>query len=98
MALLPLRTLSDRPIGIAARDWLDGIASSLDASDADRNLLCRRVLTELWYPEYAANWESAVEDRKLAVATRLALSAMDPCNVTLGRSTMPTATTSDFNV
>jgi acetyltransferase-like isoleucine patch superfamily enzyme len=83
MALLPLRTLGDRPIGIAARDWLDGIASSLDASDADRHLLCRRVLTELWYPEYAANWDSAVEDRKLPIATRLALSAMDPRNVTL---------------
>jgi acetyltransferase-like isoleucine patch superfamily enzyme len=82
MALLPLRTLGDRPIGAAARDWLTQISASLD-SDADRNLLCRRLLSELWYPQYAANWETAVEDLSVPLATRLALSAMDPRNVTL---------------
>ena len=83
MALLPLRTLADRPIGTAAVDWLGQIAASLGAPDADRNLLCRRILTEIWYPEYASDWDSAVNDAKLPTATRLALAAMDPRNVTL---------------
>jgi acetyltransferase-like isoleucine patch superfamily enzyme len=40
-------------------------------------------LCELTYPEYANSWETAVKDAKLPIATRLALSALDPCNVTL---------------
>ena len=82
MALLPLRTLGDRPISAAGRDWLAELTASLDAN-ADRNLLCRRILSELWYPQFAANWDTAVEDAKVPLATRLALSAMDPRNVTL---------------
>src|SRR5215510_16193451 len=49
----------------------------------DRSLLCRQVLTEITYPEYAANWETAVEDRSLPAATRLALASTDPRNITL---------------
>lgn len=82
MALLPLRTLGDRPVAAAGRDWLGEITDSLEAG-VDRNLLCRRALTELWYPEFAGNWETAVEDPELPLGTRLALSAMDPRNVTL---------------
>jgi acetyltransferase-like isoleucine patch superfamily enzyme len=40
-------------------------------------------LCELSYPEYVGSWETAVEDRNLPVTTRLALSALDPRNVTL---------------
>jgi acetyltransferase-like isoleucine patch superfamily enzyme len=83
MALLPLRTLGERPVASAARDWLAHIAASLVDSVTDRNVLCRRILTELWYPQYAEDWESALQDARLAASTRLALSAMDPCNVTL---------------
>jgi acetyltransferase-like isoleucine patch superfamily enzyme len=82
MALLPLRTLGDRPVGGAGRDWLDQITDSL-GSNVDRNVLCRRLLTELWYPQYAVNWETAIEDANVPLATRLALSALDPRNVTL---------------
>ena len=34
-------------------------------------------------PTFAENWETAVEDASLPVSTRLALSALDPRNVTL---------------
>jgi acetyltransferase-like isoleucine patch superfamily enzyme len=46
-------------------------------------VLCRRTLAELAYPQYAANWETAVADASLPVATRLGLSALDPRNITL---------------
>src|SRR5205085_375128 len=48
-----------------------------------RSLLCRKVLTPLFYPQYANNWETAVEDASIEMGTRLALAAMDPRNVTL---------------
>jgi acetyltransferase-like isoleucine patch superfamily enzyme len=83
MALLPLRALEDRPVTAAARDWLAQLESALNEPATNRNRLCRETLTPLWYPEYAANWETAVNDAHVPVATRLALSAMDPCNVTL---------------
>ena len=83
MALLPLRALEDRPVTAAARDWLAQLEAALNDTATNRNRLCRETLTQLWYPEYAANWETAVNDAHVPVATRLALSAMDPCNVTL---------------
>jgi acetyltransferase-like isoleucine patch superfamily enzyme len=83
MPLLPLRTLGERPVATAARDWLGQIAASLEAVDGDRNELCRRILTELWYPQYATDWEAAVDDPTLPHTTRLALAAMDPRNITL---------------
>ena len=83
MTFLPLRDLPHRAITSAARDWLEGLHATLADPAADRVLLCRRTLTDICYPEYAENWETAVEDAKLPAATRLALSAMDPRNVTL---------------
>ena len=91
MPLLPLRTIS--PVGNAslAEAWLERIAYRLDqaGSGADagvaekRALLCRDTLAELTFPEYATNWEEAVADEKLPMGTRLALSALDPRNITL---------------
>ena len=83
MALLPLRALEDRPVTATARDWLAQLEGALNDTATNRNRLCRETLAQLWYPEYAANWETAVNDARLPVATRLALAAMDPCNVTL---------------
>ena len=83
MALLPLRALEDRPVTAAARDWLAQLEDALKGTSTNRNRLCRVTLAQLWYPQYAANWETAVNDAQLPVATRLALAAMDPCNVTL---------------
>jgi acetyltransferase-like isoleucine patch superfamily enzyme len=83
MPLLPLRKIADRPTRSLATEWLDGLAASLSDATTDRADLCRRTLAPLFYPQYADNWETAVEDTRLDEATRLALSAMDPRNVTL---------------
>lgn len=83
MPFLPLRTLPERPTANAATAWVEEIADTLRDASTDRALLCRRTLTGLYYPQYLENWETAVEDRKLPAATRLALSSMDPRNVTL---------------
>jgi acetyltransferase-like isoleucine patch superfamily enzyme len=83
MPLLPLRGLPDRSTRAIATEWLEKIGATLADPNCDRSLLCRRVLTEISYPEYAANWETAVEDRTLPAGTRLALASTDPRNITL---------------
>ena len=83
MALLPLRSLADRPVEAIARGWLDRISDALARPDCDRALLCRTTLAELLMPEYAAGWETAVADDRLPTGTRLALAMLDPRNVTL---------------
>jgi acetyltransferase-like isoleucine patch superfamily enzyme len=83
MVFRPLRALPPRPDAPLADAWLEQLAGALSAPGCDRALLCRRTLTELAYPQYAANWETAVADASLPVATRLGLSALDPRNITL---------------
>jgi acetyltransferase-like isoleucine patch superfamily enzyme len=83
MALLPLRKVPDPPVTGPARDWLEQLRSALAAPDCDRALLCRRALTELTFPQYSGNWDTAVNDPAIPHATRLALAATDPRNVTL---------------
>jgi len=83
MALLPLRKLAELAIAPVADAWLAQIESALADDSTDRNELCRRTLCDIVYPEYSANWKSAVEDESLPMGTRLALAAMDPRNVTL---------------
>ncbi len=82
MAILPLRKLADSPTEPLKRAFLQEIEDALDSA-VDRNELCRKVLCSLSYPEYADGWETAVEDESLPSATRLALLALDPRNVTL---------------
>jgi acetyltransferase-like isoleucine patch superfamily enzyme len=83
MAFLPLRQLPDRPNATLAGAWLEELGDALSNPEADRTLICRDALTQLWYPDFAGDWENAVEDKRLPVATRLALSSLDPRNVTL---------------
>jgi acetyltransferase-like isoleucine patch superfamily enzyme len=83
MAFLPLRSLADRSIERIEQAWLDQIGHELADPACDRALLCRRTLAELLAPEYAANWEEAIADDRLALGTRLSLAALDPRNVTL---------------
>jgi acetyltransferase-like isoleucine patch superfamily enzyme len=83
MAFLPLRQLADRPNSTIADAWLEELGDALSNPDADRAVICRDTLAQLWYPDFAGDWENAVEDQRLAVATRLALSSLDPRNVTL---------------
>jgi len=82
MALLPLRKLPSLPVAGVAAQWLEKLDGELGAG-ADRVELCRRTLCEIAYPQFAGNWETAVADGKLPLATRLALSSLDPRNVTL---------------
>jgi galactoside O-acetyltransferase len=63
--------------------WLERLADALRDPGADRARVCRESLCEIWYPDYAATWETAVEDERLPLATRAALLALDPRNVTL---------------
>ncbi|HEX7595746.1 MAG TPA: acyltransferase, partial [Gemmatimonadaceae bacterium] len=82
MPIYPLRKLPSLPIAGIESQWLEKIAAELK-SGTDRADLCRRTLCEIAYPQFASSWETAVEDTKLPLATRLALSALDPRNVTL---------------
>jgi acetyltransferase-like isoleucine patch superfamily enzyme len=82
MAILPLRKLAESPTEPLKRAFLQEIEDALDSS-ADRNELCRKVLCSLTYPEYSDAWDTAVEDKSLPSATRLALLALDPRNITL---------------
>jgi len=83
MVLRPLRTLPPRPNTSLANAWLEQLGAALADPNCDRPLLCRQTLVEMAYPGFAGNWETAVADASLPVATRLALSALDPRNVTL---------------
>jgi len=83
MAFLPLRKLPARSIAPLTDAWLASIESALADESTDRSELCRKVLCEIIYPDYAANWESAVADESIPVATRIALSSLDPRNITL---------------
>ena len=83
MAFLPLRKIPEPQVTGYARDWLEQLKGELADPDCDRALLCRTALTELTFPHYAANWETAVNDPALPYATRLSLAATDPRNVTL---------------
>ena len=83
MAFLPLRKIPEPQVTGYARDWLEQLKGELADPACDRALLCRTALTELTFPQYAANWETAVNDPALPYATRLSLAATDPRNVTL---------------
>ena len=83
MAFLPLRSIKDPQLLGVARDWLEQLTTELVDPNCDRALLCRRALTEMTFPQYSGNWETAVNDPGLPFATRLALASTDPRNVTL---------------
>ena len=83
MAFLPLRKVPEPEVTGYARDWLEQMKDELSDPDCDRSLLCRTALSELTFPQFAANWETAVNDPALPYATRLSLAATDPRNVTL---------------
>ena len=83
MVMLPLRKLPDRPNQSHVTEWLGQIEAGLNDESVDNSDLCRRVLCELMYPGMAASWETAVEDRSLPPGIRVALSSLDPRNITL---------------
>ncbi len=76
---LPLR---DVPLPSAATglydEWLDALDAELSRPGCDRYALCRRVLTEIYYPHLLD-----VNPAELPASTRVALAQMDPAHVTL---------------
>jgi galactoside O-acetyltransferase len=83
MANKPLRTLPPSPQADLGREWLSNIADRLQDADCDRVLLCREALTELLFPAFSGKWEQALNDKNVALGTRMALAALDPRNVKL---------------
>jgi acetyltransferase-like isoleucine patch superfamily enzyme len=79
MPFLPLRAAPPDDAASTVYDrWLQGIEAQLADPACDRNLLCRRILTEIYYPQLL--------DADLATlpeASRVALLQMDPRNITL---------------
>ncbi len=79
MTFLPLRTVSVASrAGQAYDEWLAWLREELDDPDCDRNELCRRILTEIYYPQLAG-----VSPDSLPETQRVALLQMDPRHVTL---------------
>ena len=79
MAFLPLRSVEIPAETVAAYEqWLDGIAAELADPACDRYALCRRVLTDIFFPQYRDTDPATLPD-----ATRIALLQMDARNITL---------------
>ncbi len=79
MAFLPLRTVDlAAPALLAYDSWLDGIEAELADPKTDRYDLCRRVLTEIYYPQYVG-----VDPATLPIGPQVALMQMDARNITL---------------
>jgi len=79
MAFLPLRRVALPDATEAAYErWLGAIAEELSDPACDRYELCRRVLTDIYYPQYRD-----ADPRELPETTRIALMQMDPRNITL---------------
>ena len=79
MAFLPLRT-APLPTATAAayEAWLTGLENALADPACDRDELCRRILTDIYYPQYRD-----ADPGTLPEATRIALLQLDPRNITL---------------
>ena len=79
MAFLPLRSVDLPPETASAYDdWLSSIDESLSDPACDRNELCRRVLTQIYFPDLVD-----ADPMALSGAGRVALLQMDPRNFTL---------------
>jgi acetyltransferase-like isoleucine patch superfamily enzyme len=79
MSFYPLRAAPISGTAAAQQgEWLAWLAAALDDRTCDRSELCRRILTEIYYPQFVD-----VDPKKLPMATRVALLQMDPRNVTL---------------
>jgi acetyltransferase-like isoleucine patch superfamily enzyme len=83
MAIYPLRTLPPSPRRAVAEAWLEELGAALEDPATDRAVLCRTTLAGIAYPEYASNWDTAVNDSRLPAGLRLALATLDPREVTL---------------
>lgn len=83
MPRIPLQSLPARSSETLEEEWLAALGARLAEPDADRSVICRETLLELSYPEYVGRYEAALADTSTPLGTRVALSALDPRNVTL---------------
>ncbi|HEY4319896.1 MAG TPA: acyltransferase [Gemmatimonadales bacterium] len=83
MTMLPLRAVELPDQARALRDeWLADLDGRLRAADADWNVIVRDTLFELAHPAHGS-WSEHADQRALPLASRAALAACDPRNVTL---------------
>ena len=59
-------------------EWVEALDRELDRPECDRNELCRRILTDLFYPGLSER-----DPATLSPEARVTLMQMDPRNVTL---------------
>jgi len=79
MEFLPLRAVPlPGRIESEHEGWVDAIDQALDDPGVDRNELCRRILTEIYYPRLVG-----ADPEQLPETTRIALAQMDPRKITL---------------
>jgi acetyltransferase-like isoleucine patch superfamily enzyme len=83
MPILPLRRVDVPAAATALRDaWLADLDQRLRAPGADWNAVVRDTLFELAYPGQG-RWDERANDASSPLATRTAVAACDPRNVTL---------------
>jgi len=83
MVLRPLRTVTlPGPVAEANEAWLAELDRALDAPGADWSRVCRQTLFDCWYPG-AGDYDALLARPDTPAATRVALLALDPRNVTL---------------
>ncbi|MDH5643374.1 MAG: acyltransferase [Gemmatimonadota bacterium] len=79
----PLRSLSPPPQASAIYDsWLGEIEERLSDPGTDRYSLCRQTLYEIFYPGFG-DYSEIISDPSTPLATKSALLALDPNNITL---------------
>jgi acetyltransferase-like isoleucine patch superfamily enzyme len=83
MPITPLRRVEASAAAHTLRDaWLSDLGERLHAPGADWNVVARDTLFELAYPGQGG-WEERANDTTMPAATRVALAACDPRNITL---------------
>lgn len=83
MVLRPLRQVAlPDTAQHANRAWLEELERGLDAPGADRYRVCRDTLYALWHPD-GAGYAERLAEPALPQASRAALMALDPHNITL---------------
>lgn len=80
MTYLPLRDVATSTESVDIYDaWLASIEQRLQDADQDRNDVVRDVLRDIYFPALPAD----LDESRLPASTRVALTNLDPRNVTL---------------
>jgi acetyltransferase-like isoleucine patch superfamily enzyme len=83
MPLRPLRKVSlPDAVVVKTQSWLDDIENRLSKPDCDRNILCRDVLTDLFFPG-RGGYDALLDASDDSLTGGLSVLSMDPRNITL---------------